>query len=397
MYKLEKIATGGVLVIALSASVLTGCSNQVFKGHNYEYSDKKEYNDYFGVVINEINENGNYITRSNYFENYYILNSANKAYLNKYFYTYDLQSYDKKVSLEEFRKTTGIENPTYEMVIGSIDQNTHLTSEEKELLKKETDRIHKKYPDFDFTLFMYNMEDLDIRYIDSPSDFSSKFNPFGDCIIVNTRIAKTEEEQKEASKMAIGNMFTTATNVVDDKTIYTSDANYAVHIDYMYYSDKVMELGETCKKGFAAIVSNEEINGDKYPKLAEDAGILNMLLNMNDMTLAEYEKEGYEGLLTRMRLNGNNEMLFHVGAFDDPDEERNKCSIMCDLVDVYYRNLRDSGLSDEAINEIIRDMIEKSFINISRPSEITPFQFTGRMELLIWLEYKTRPQKEKTR
>ena len=397
MYKLQKIAAGGILAGALAAVALTGCSNHaILKEHSYSYSDKEVYNDYFGVVINDINEHGNYLTRSNYFENFYNLNSVNRKYLNRYFYTYDLPDYDKKVSLEEFRKTTGIENPTYEMVIGTIDQNTHLTSEQKELFKKEIFRIHTKYPDFDLTIFMYNMEDLDIVSIDSPSDFTSKFSASNDRIIVNTRLATTKEAYDKAIISQIGYMFTTAMNVVDDEILYCSDSDYALYIGYMNYSDKVIELGKTCKDGFAAIVSNDVIDANVYPDFAEDAGILNMLLSMNDMTLTDYEKEGYEGLLTRMRLNGNNEMLLHISGLDNPDDESTKCSIICKVVEIDIRNL-GRNFSEEETSDIMKNIVIASYENITNPTEDIPFQRALKKYILIFIEYQFRPQEEKTR
>ena len=151
------------------------------------------------------------------------------------------------------------------------------------------------------------------------------------------------------------------------------------------------------KNGFAANISNEVIDGNVNPELAEDAGILNVYLGMCGLTLADYEKIGYEGFLEVLRDCGLNELFFHIVGLDDPDEQRNKCAIVCDSIKTYVRCLKSNGFSNEEINDKVKPMLEDAFKDIIRPEDAIPFQTTGKMELLIELEYLLRPQKEQTR
>ena len=376
-------------VLALTS--LAGCgTTRVIEYHNQE-TNKEVFKGNYATVINEILDNNNIINHSNYFMGFYRITKSNREYLRKYFYTYDLQNYSDKCNLSDFNNSIGNTNPTYEMVIGALDQDNNLGSY-KELVKNTVLDVYKKYPNLGLSMFMYNAQTLSIREINSESEFYSKYNPYINAIIVNTRYANTDILKETAIKTALGYCYTNGFI----KDILCSDSENYLHIDFMYYSDKLVEGGKTFKDGFATHITNDVIDANLYPELAEDVGIFRFILDCNEMEIEQYEIEGFNGLIELMMKNGLNEMIRHLIRLDDPDEKYNKCAIMCDIIEIYWRYLKNQGYSDEEAKDILEAKIRKCFEGIISNKTKGVFETTGERELLLWME-RILMEKEKTR
>ena len=392
MHTMKKAAVvagcGGVAV----ASV-TSCSNQVeIRYHDKNLDEKKEFNEVYSVVIEEINKNGNKIEPSNYYMEKYRVLKSNKKYLNKYFNIYDMQDYDNKLSLIDFNSTVNM-NPTYEMVVGALDQNNNLAIY-KELAKEIVTKNNSKYPDFNLTLLMYNAPDLTIREIDTDTYFTGKYNPYTNTILINTRYANTVELKKEAFKDAFGYCYTNG-YIKENKTL-CSDSEYYLNIGYMSLDKRLIEGGKTFKDGFAAHITNDVIDANINPELSENVGIFRFVLSCVEMPVEEYEKSGFIGLIEKTQENRLNEMIRHFIRLDDPTENDNKCSVMCDIVNIYWRYLDIQGLSDDEKKEIIEAKIRESFDGIISNKNVYLFQLTTEKSLLLWME-KNIMQNQKAR
>ena len=168
------------MVVAIPAaaivSAVAGCSNtQVIEYHNQE-TNKETFEGNYATIINDILDNGNIINHSNYFMCFYRITKSNKNYLRRYFNIYDLQDYSDNWTLNDYIIATNNMKPTYEMVIGSLDQNDDLGSY-KELIKNTVLDVNKKYPNLDLSLLMYNAPTLKIREVYVENYFYGKYNP----------------------------------------------------------------------------------------------------------------------------------------------------------------------------------------------------------------------------
>ena len=386
------------MVVAIPAaaivSAVAGCSNtQVIEYHNQE-TNKETFEGNYATIINDILDNGNIINHSNYFMCFYRITKSNKNYLRRYFNIYDLQDYSDKWTLNDYIIATNNMKPTYEMVIGSLDQNDDLGSY-KELIKNTVLDVNKKYPNLDLSLLMYNAPTLKIREVYVENYFYGKYNPYTNTIIVNARYANNNTLKETAVKTALGYCYTNG--FIKENSVLCSDSENYIYIDYMSGNSKdIIEGGKTFKDGFAACITNDVIDTNIYPELAEDVGIFRFILECNEMTIEQYEKEGFNGLINRMMNNGLNEMIRHLVRLDDPNEKDNKCSVTCKIEDIYWRYLKNQGYSDEESQKILEDKIRRSFEGITLDKNNALFQITGIRELLIWMEQHVMP-KQKTR
>ena len=148
-----KKASVVIVPTALAMSALTGCATNV-EYHNKELDTKEIYDGIYSQFIEAINENGNEINPSNNFMEMYKIDKSNREYLHRFFDTGYLKSFDEAYNLSHLLEEIGDEDPTYEMVVGLIDQNEKLDSKEKDILKKSVLDIYKKYPNLNKSLLL---------------------------------------------------------------------------------------------------------------------------------------------------------------------------------------------------------------------------------------------------
>ncbi len=372
-------------VYSLLIAMLTGCKKQ----------DKREFNVPYSVVIDEILDNGNDIEHSNNFLCYYKINKANQNYLNEYFYLNGLKSYDEICNVSTFANVIGNTNPTYEMVIGQVDQNNNLSSEYKEIFKKEISDIYFYNKNLELSIANFNMSKLKVKEVNEDKEYYSIFNPYDCTIYINTKYANTDELKKYALLDALGYTYITAYTTIDNKKILCADYEYNLHIDYMYYDDKVIKAGDTFENGLAAILAanNGNIDGNIDLNAAEDAGILKYNLALNGMTLDEYEKEGFEGLCNRIRLNGDNEMFMYLIKYDDPSYRKSKWEITKNITEIKIRKLKSNGWSNEEINNYLIGIVDDCYLNIIMPEIKSLYEVTRPQELKMTIQFETREEK----
>lgn len=372
-------------VYSLLIAMLTGCKKQ----------DKREFNVPYSVVIDEILDNGNDIEHSNNFLCYYKINKANEKYLNEYFYLNGLKSYDEICNVSAFANLIDSTNPTYEMVVGQVDQNNDLNSEYKELFKKEISDIHFYNKNLELSIVNFNMPKLKVKEVNEDKEYYSIFNPYDCTIYINTKYANTEELKKYALLDALGYTYITAYTTIDNKKILCANYEYNLHIDYMYYDDKVIKAGDTFENGLAAILAanNGNIDGNIDLNDAENAGILKYNLALNGMTLDEYEKEGFEGLCNRIRLNGDNEMFMYLIKYDDPSYGKSKWETTKNITEIKIRKLKSNGWSNEEINNYLIGIVDDCYSNIIMPEIKSLYEVTRPQELKMTIQFETREEK----
>lgn len=372
-------------VYSLLIAMLTGCKKQ----------DKREFNVPYSVVIDEILDNGNDIEHSNNFLCYYKINKANQNYLNEYFYLNGLKSYDEICNVSTFANLIGNTNPTYEMVIGQVDQNNNLSSEYKEIFKKEISDIYFYNKNLELSIANFNMSKLKVKEVNEDKEYYSIFNPYDCTIYINTKYANTNELKNYALLDALGYTYITAYTTINNKKILCADYEYNLHIDYMYYDDKVIKAGDTFENGLAAILAANKGNIDGNIDLndAEDAGILKYNLALNGMTLDEYEKEGFEGLCNRIRLNGDNEMFMYLIKYDDPSYGKSKWEITKNITEIKIRKLKSNGWSNEEINNYLISIVDDCYSNIIMPEIKSLYEVTRPQELKMTIQFETREEK----
>ena len=368
-------------IYTLMLAMLTGCKKQ----------DKREFNVPYSVVIDEILDNGNDIEHSNNFLCYYKINKANEKYLNEYFYLNGLKSYDEICNVSTFANLIGNTNPTYEMVIGQVDQNNNLSSEYKEIFKKEISDIYFYNKNLELSIVNFNMAKLKVKEVNEDKKYYSIFNPYDTTIYINTKYANTAELKKYALLNALSYTYISAYTTIDNKKILCADYEYNLHIDYMYYDDKVIKIGDTFENGLAAILAanNNIIDGNIDIDAAENAGILRYILSINGMSEDEFEKEGYEGLCNRIILNGNNEMFMYINEYDNPNSNKSKWEITKTITEIMIRNLRRNGLSNKEINDYLTGIVDNCYYNIIIPETKSLFERTGKQELKMTIQFET--------
>ncbi len=163
----------------------------------------------------------------------------------------------------------------------------------------------------------------------------------------------------------------------------------------MYYDDKVIKAGDTFENGLAAILAanNGNIDGNIDLNAAEDAGILKYNLALNGMTLDEYEKEGFEGLCNRIRLNGDNEMFMYLIKYDDPSYRKSKWEITKNITEIKIRKLKSNGWSNEEINNYLIGIVDDCYLNIIMPEIKSLYEVTRPQELKMTIQFETREEK----
>lgn len=395
-----KKASVVIVPTALAMSALTGCATNV-EYHNKELDTKEIYDGIYSQFIEAINENGNEINPSNNFMEMYKIDKSNREYLHRFFDTGYLKSFDEAYNLSHLLEEIGDEDPTYEMVVGLIDQNEKLDSKEKDILKKSVLDIYKKYPNLNKSLLIMNASTLSIRHIYVEDEFYSRYNAYANTILINDKYATNADLTETAIRNASGYLYTNCYLDLYNKKILCSDTINYLNIGYMgNVGREIVEGGKTFKDGFVADITMDTIDCALYPDLAEDVYIFRLMSKMEKMSYEEYVKGGFEGIINKMRENGHNGMIRHLIRFDDPEEQYNKCYIMIDILNAYIGYLRTTQ-SDEDIYYEISNMLDECSRGISYPTDMAFYERTRSRDIHIWLQFMFKDaieaSKEKTR
>ena len=128
-----------------------------------------------------------------------------------------------------------------------------------------------------------------------------------------------------------------------------------------------------------SIREEKVIDGSINPDAAEAAGILKFILGMYGMTIDDYNSKGLNG-------NVDEEMLELILSLDNT---RDKCSVVCKMLEKFVETLREQGYTIEEINIICKELIKNSFEGITQPAEGTFTRADGK-SLEMWYEYKIK-------
>lgn len=336
-HTLKKI---GVYAFYLSLlTQLIGCKKNT--------EEKKTFNGkIYTQVYKELEENGNKLANPLFNENYQELESVNIDYLDDYFDTEGMYSYDTKCTPKQFTELMNYGDITYENVIEKID-TANVSFETKKILYTGVYGLVKEGFDIPLGPLYYTMSNLTEEIVENV-DYDAKYDPV-ECRLYINKDAKDKEYA--ITREVIGDGCKTA-YVKGEKTILCSFVEYYLHLEKDGSAPEICIYGDDIDKGLSCIVENiatgKEIENYTDCEKAYMVMYLSEEYNISPEVLIS---GGYKGFVEELINNGYNEEVNQL-----PKLEENNFQGVIEMLKVTLRRKLESGMTKE---EILKDTEKK--------------------------------------
>ena len=207
-----------------------------------------------------------------------------------------IQEYDKVLDVKDYAADMDLTNVTSDKLVTVLNENTNLDAETKKEFEDTVKAFETNKIDVPTAALYTNLPKLQIEEGNYNTNRAVVFDPFNCVIYVNTNVAKTEEEKKEAIKLGLGYAALETYTEVNGEKLLCSPSTYCYDAN-----GNIVELGGFAKNAVAQIIASKlegkeavTPNDPNYVDVMKFTVALNYINPNDPYTYEKYVKDGYE-------------------------------------------------------------------------------------------------------
>lgn len=359
------ILTAGLL------PTLVGCSNTKTGSNSYSITTSNEHDENllkplkkkgFKISEIEVKDNFNIYKLENNISDYF--NTLNGDIYN----IYQPFDYNKCCTPIEFKEYIGSDNITYTDIKNTLNNNTNIDSNIKDILMEGINNLENNNLDIDLTVLNYNLSNLDIEYVTIDEkdqvEIMAKFEAINHRVLINPNVLSNPLFKTILIHEVLGH----ASNIAyldKDGGIYCSTTFSNVMIEG---NDRIIgynNLGTAFEEGIAEYIRYYATNEKIDPNQTSYSVGLYMLLFMTkscNLSVNDYINNGVESLINKLQDNNLGSVVHFIELFDiettyksftNREVDWTYNDIMYQYLLVYTSDLYENGKSkDEIKNDI---------------------------------------------